>query len=209
MPEASRIQPASFTTLALVALGTVVVLAFATRTRWLQHWDDRLEERAGPNRARWRRVAGVASLAGEKFVHPVVGAITALAVMVVKHGDPLRVVLPLASASLGGITVHHLVKFIYHRPRPQVALLRDKTEAAFPSGHTTNATAVVVTSAWILVHEGLVSLPVAIVVGLALCLVTGASRVALGWHWGTDIVGGWLAGVGIASLCAWMYVVLH
>ena len=192
-----------------ITCGTALVaLAFATRTRSLQHWDDRLEERAGPHRLRWRRSAGVATLTGEKFVHPVIGALTALAVLLARHGDPLRVLLPLATASLGGITVHHLVKFVYHRPRPQVALLRDKTEAAFPSGHTTNATAVVITSAWILVHEGLVPLPVGILVALVLCLATGASRVALGWHWGTDVLGGWLGGMGIASLCAWLYQAL-
>lgn len=201
-------QSVPFTAIAIVAFAAVVILAFATRTRWLQHWDDRLEERAGPNRLRWRRIAGVASLTGEKFVHPMVGAITAVAVLVANHGDLLRVLLPLASASLGGITVHHLVKFVYHRPRPQVALLRDKTEAAYPSGHTTNATAVVVTSAWILVQEGLVPLPLAVILAVTLCLATGASRVALGWHWGTDVLGGWFAGVGIASLCVWVYEML-
>jgi len=129
-------------------------------------------------------------------------------VLLARHGDPLRVLLPLASASLGGITVHHLVKFVYHRPRPRVALLRDKTEAAFPSGHTTNATAVLVTSAWILVHEGIVPLAAGIIMALALCVATGVSRVTLGWHWGTDVLGGWLAGMGIASLCAWLYEAL-
>ena len=202
------IAPLPFWYVSIACGSALVALALATRTRWLQHRDDRLEQRVGPHRARWRRIAGIATLTGEKFVHPVIGALTVLAVVLARHGDPLRVLLPLASASLGGIIVHHLVKFAYHRPRPQVALLRDKTEAAFPSGHTTNATAVVVTSAWILVHEGLVPLPAAIIVVLALCLATGASRVALGWHWGTDVLGGWLAGLGIASLCAWMYVVL-
>lgn len=188
-----------------MAFAALVVLAVATRTRWLQHVDDRLEERAGPHRVRWRRIAGVATLTGEKFVHPVIGVLTTLAVLLARPGDPLRIVLPLASASLGGIIVHHLVKFAYHRPRPQMALLRDKTEAAFPSGHTTNATAVVVTSAWILVNEGLVPPALAVVLAAALCLATGASRVALGWHWATDVIGGWFAGIGVASLCCWIY----
>lgn len=198
-----------FTTTALVTTaltaGTgLVVLALATRTRRVQRLDDLLEEHVGPRRPGLRRVAGAATLAGEKFVHPVIAAVTSGALFLTRPGPPLRFVLPLAGASLGGIVAHHLVKVVYHRPRPAVALLRDKSEAAFPSGHTTNATAVMTTSAFILVREGLVPLPVAVVGVIVLCLATGLSRVALGWHWGTDVLGGWMAGIGIAALaCAW------
>ena len=174
----------------------------------MQRVDDLIEHAAGLHRPYLRRAAGAATLTGEKFVHPVIAAVTAGVLFLTRSGPALRYVLPLASASLGGIVAHHLVKFLYHRPRPQVALDRDKTEAAYPSGHTTNATAVVATSAWLLVREGLVPLPVAAVGVVALCLATGLSRVVLGWHWGTDVIGGWMAGTGIAALCCWGYEVL-
>ena len=195
-------------TIAGVGVSGLVAIGLATRARAVQRLDDRLESFAGPHRARWRRIAGVATLTGEKFVHPVIGAVTAAVLLLTRGGPALHVLLPLAAASLGGITVHHAVKFFYHRPRPEVALLRDKTEAAFPSGHTTNATAVVVTSAYLLVRAGLIAPPVAGAAVIALCAATGASRVALGWHWGTDVVGGWFAGAGVAAACCWLYETL-
>ncbi|MEP6989972.1 MAG: phosphatase PAP2 family protein [bacterium] len=198
-----------FVPTALAAGAALAALTAATRVRAVQTLDDAVERWMGPHRARWHSLAGAATLTGEKFVHPLIGAATALAVYLARRpGDPWRAVLPLAAASLGGITVHHVVKFLYHRPRPEVALQRLKTEAAFPSGHTTNATAVVVTSAWILAHEGLLPPAVALGIAGALCLATGASRVALGWHWATDVLGGWLAGAGIAALCCLLYEVL-
>ncbi len=157
------------------------------------------------HRGRVHVVASIGTLPGEKFVHPVIAAITAAVVLSLRGGPPARVLLPLASASLGGIIVHHLVKFVYHRHRPEGALRRDKTEAAFPSGHTTNATSVIAASAFILVQEGVLSLSVALVGAVVVAVVTGASRVALGWHWGTDVIGGWIAGVGVAALACQLY----
>ena len=116
---------------------------------------------------------------------------------------------PLAGASIGAIVVHHAVKAVYRRNRPMIALRRGKTEPAFPSGHTTDATAVLATGAYLLVREEILPARVALPIAAALAVSTGASRVALGWHWGTDVLGGWLAGATVAAACAHAYETLR
>jgi undecaprenyl-diphosphatase len=186
-----------------------VALAAATRTRRLQDVDDALERAAGRLRRRLHGVARIGTLPGEPWAHPAIGAGVAVIILVTRGGRRRRVLIPLAGASLGAIVVHHAMKAVYHRNRPMIALRRGKTEAAFPSGHTADATAVLATGAYLLAREEVLPARVAIPIAAALAVSTGASRVALGWHWGTDVVGGWLAGATVAAACAHAYETLR
>jgi membrane-associated phospholipid phosphatase len=188
------------------AAAATILLAFATRHRRLQRVDDAIERFAERHREVMTPFARFGTLPGERYVHPLIGALSAGAIILLRgRGGAAHALVPLAAASLGAIVAHHAVKLVYPRPRPAGALARGKTEAAYPSGHTADATAVVLTSAWLLVREGLLPPAVALPIALALALVTGISRVALGWHWGTDVIGGWLAGLAVAAECVVLY----
>jgi undecaprenyl-diphosphatase len=197
-------------TVALGAAAGTIVLAIATRSRMVQAFDDGMERAAGRARARSfvLRAASIGTLPGEPYMHPAIGAASALLLFATRGGPPFRILAPLAAASLGAIVAHHAVKFFYRRPRPAIALARGKTEPAFPSGHTADSTAVLLTGAYLLVREGVVPAEVALPVAVLLALGTGVSRVLLGWHWATDVIGGWLTGAAVAAGTAGLYEML-
>ncbi|PYP81587.1 MAG: hypothetical protein DMD35_01030 [Gemmatimonadetes bacterium] len=197
----------SFSIIAVTAGASVLALAVATRTRRVQALDDALERGAGlaRQRAPVLRAASIGTLLGEPYMHPTIGAACAAIVIAATRGPVVPVLCALAAASLGAILAHHAVKLVYRRPRPAGALARGKTEPAFPSGHTTDATAVLVTGAYLLARQGLATPSVVAATAVVLAFVTGASRVLLGWHWGTDVLGGWIAGVGVAACASGLY----
>jgi membrane-associated phospholipid phosphatase len=197
----------SFSTIALAAGASVIVLAVATRTSPLQALDDAIERAAERlrQRAAVLRAASIGTLPGEPYMHPTIGAACAAILIAATRGPLLAVLASFTAASIGAILAHHAVKLVYRRPRPAGALARGKTEPAFPSGHTTDATAVLVTGSYLLVHQGLATPGVVTAVALLLALSTGVSRVLLGWHWTTDVIGGWIAGVGVAACAAGLY----
>ncbi|MCC8338538.1 phosphatase PAP2 family protein [Streptomyces sp. R1] len=111
----------------------------------------------------------------------------------------------LGTTCLLGSLLQQALKAAVDRPRPVWPDPVDSAHyAAFPSGHAMTATFVCGLLVWLLHHYGAdrelrrAGLAVAVV-----CVAgVGVTRVWLGVHWATDVVGGWLLGALVVALAA-------
>ena len=76
---------------------------------------------------------------------------------------------------------------------------------AFPSGHTTAATAIALTTAYVLTRQGAVDSLDAFGVGVGVPILMGTCRVAADEHWTTDVIGGWIGGAAVAAAAASLF----
>ncbi|MBS2025376.1 MAG: phosphatase PAP2 family protein [Deltaproteobacteria bacterium] len=123
------------------------------------------------------------------------------------HGIWGAVVL-LATAGVSDFGTSHLVKPIFQRQRP----CRERPDLvtaidgcgpgyAFPSNHATNVAAVAMVAAWTTPGVG----PAVTVLALAV----GWSRIHLGVHWPTDVLAGFILGLGIGWLMTRLILLRH
>ena len=119
----------------------------------------------------------------------------------------------LVVASVGGGTVLSLVlKELFDRPRPDlVPQLSHVATASFPSGHSMLSAVVYLTLGALLarVHTRRSLKAFFLLLALTLTLLVGVSRVYLGVHWPTDVLGGWTLGAAWAALCSLVAGWLH
>lgn len=93
-----------------------------------------------------------------------------------------------------------ILKEAFGRARPDVVPHLDiVTNLSFPSGHATNAMATFLLIALLLAQA---RRPLWIGLAILAAGAIGASRLLLGVHWPSDVLGGWLWGAGIAILGA-------
>lgn len=93
------------------------------------------------------------------------------------------------------IVSHSVAKEVFARPRPTlVPALDDVTSLSYPSGHAAGAMVVLVLGALLLRGQRLV------LAAVILALAIGTTRVLLGVHWPSDVLGGWLFGGGAALM---------
>jgi undecaprenyl-diphosphatase len=126
--------------------------------------------------------------------------VAVIAVLLWKHRYGAAAFLGVASG--GALVLNVTMKLFFQRPRQQLAWAHVLPDYSFPSGHTMNAVVFYVALALILWsvfgrRTGLVAMGVAVLLALGV----GASRIYLGYHYLTDVVGGLMAGT------AWLLVV--
>jgi len=101
------------------------------------------------------------------------------------------------------ISGHSWAKVVFARPRPRLTPWLDHVvNLSYPSGHAAGAM-VILFGAVLFVRDRWPRWP-----ALALAFAIGMSRLLLGVHWSTDVIGGWLWGAGFAMLGAGVAVTL-
>jgi undecaprenyl-diphosphatase len=109
-----------------------------------------------------------------------------------------------AITAISGELVGAVLKQAFNRPRPSVVPhLRDVFTQSFPSGHAMESAIVYLTLGAILMRVTDSRLTKLYCLGTAilLTLLVGTSRVWLGVHYPTDVIGGWIFGFVWASVC--------
>lgn len=94
-----------------------------------------------------------------------------------------------------GLQINSWLKLVFERLRP-IPFVTDEIlkSFAFPSGHAFGAITVYLTLAWILVNARQTT-KIPYTLATILILAIGLSRIALGVHWASDVVGGYLIGL--------------
>lgn len=109
----------------------------------------------------------------------------------------------LLAAVLGQTILSHWLKDLFDRPRPDIVPhLVEATSLSFPSGHATSAAAVYLTLAALIARETKERIVRNYIyfVAVTLALLIGASRVCLGVHYPTDVIGGLSFGAAWAAI---------
>lgn len=205
-PAASRLLVRAVLALALLVLGgwlagsAVEVLAGAAGQPRV---DGPITRLVVENRVGWLTggMRGVTAL-GDRPVLLAVILVVGLTLRVRRHSwAPLAL---LVAAQLGATVIYNLVKVLVARPRPGIGpVVATATGYGFPSAHATQAAAVWGALAVLAVRSlpGPTARRAARGAAAGLVLAIGFSRLYLGVHWPSDVVGGWtLGGLWLAAL---------
>ena len=188
----------------IVFITTLVFIGVAVgvQTGYLDGFDDTVRYRVYSMRSDkltvfWKFITH----SGDRYVVILLGII-----LLLKKSLREKYGVKFAIAALSSTALYQIMKYIFQRPRPDLALrLIEQGGYSFPSGHSMNC----LVSYGILIYLLLrycENRRLAKLLSFGLGLLTiliGFSRVYVGVHYPTDIIGGW--SLGIAVLVAMIY----
>lgn len=153
---------------------------------WILNW---VRENLNPNLVSFMRL--VSFLGSEAFLFPVMAII--ISYFLIKKSYYISILL--LTSSLGSFVVNFLLKALFQRTRPLEYFLVAQGGLSYPSGHTMVSTTMFLTFAYLYSKEKSEGKKKYVyTAAIVYILLMGISRISLGVHWPTDIIGGLLGG---------------
>lgn len=187
---------------AAMLIAAVILLGLAIGAGWMEAGDirfaDALVFRAGESSA-----ALITFMQGISWVGGGVPRwiVVALLSLLVWRWSGSRHALALAGASLSASLASSALKAAFDRARPDLITHLDHvSNASYPSGHAANTAVLYLLLAGLAPPRWRASFWA---LAAAMIVLNGLSRIMLGVHWPTDIVGGTMLGAAFALLGAW------
>ncbi len=192
--------------LILVCVYSVIELADevkegSTQTvdEWILRSLRRVDDRAVPIGPGWMREAGLdlTALGSPVVLILTIGAVIGFLFLRRQYRWVIFTVVTVVSGSVLAL----LLKFVIARDRPAIVPhLREVTTPSFPSGHAMVSAIVYLTLGTLLMNivTGRVAKFYCLMIAMLLTFLAGISRIYLGVHYPTDVLAGWMAGIGWA-----------
>jgi membrane-associated phospholipid phosphatase len=108
------------------------------------------------------------------------------------------------ATSFGAWLLFKGLKILFHRARPETSLAKMPTDYSYPSGHALTSFVFCSIIAWLLWQTHVKSSQkwFMTILLLLFALSIGASRIVLGVHYATDVIGGFALGI-VWAMLAW------
>ena len=186
---------------AVALFGLVITLGFLVNSQYLHEFDIAVSNALNMQRgdapdaliaAMW----GISWIGGgiQRFI------IVAILTMALWRWWGLGSAIAMGLTTLVAAFTSEVLKGIFDRVRPDfVPHLDSVTSAAYPSGHANNAAVVYILFIMLVPQARHPGWQLA---AATMIIVTGLSRIMLGVHWPTDVIGGWMLGTSFALMAA-------
>jgi len=144
----------------------------------------------------------VTALGGPTILGLMLAAVVGFLLLQTRYHTALFV----AATTASGEVLSYILKHTFNRARPSVVPNLRAMSPSFPSGHAMESAIVYLTLGAVLMRVAETRITKVYLMGVAMLLTTmvGISRVYLGVHYPTDVVGGWIVGLVWASIC-WLF----
>lgn len=186
----------------LLAIAGFQGLSILISRNQLKHFDESvIQVVQGWESPALTRIAELFSKIGSSPVTiPLIIVVAIVLFIVLKHRKELIL---LIGGMLGSTLLNELLKRVYHRARPDIHRIVEEQGFSFPSGHSMAVFTLYALLTFILWRHipkqgGRIAL---IIFGLLMILCIGLSRIYLGVHYPSDILGGYWVSACWAALC--------